>query len=216
MADYADWTESIELLGSEVMVPFDVQGAYIQVPMDLQGALIQMPVDIQGQYIDLKVDIVAQTVGSIAIDISAQTIGNLAISVSAQSVGVYLQPEWAAKAGIDKDFQGEMDFAAGYLNTYVVYTVPAGKAFLVNQVGLIDMIYVGQQTYAPPLSLSLAEYYGGFYYWKAGASGAGGGVSNLVKPAYFTAGHEVRIRLGNASNVAVRLCYFISGYEISV
>jgi len=249
MADYADWTESIELLGTE-----------IQVPIDIQGAFIQMPIDIQGQYITLEMDIVAQSVGNIGIDIKAQTIGNISvniaasavtmnvaiqssavtlnvnissqtaninvniaaqagnvtINVAAQSVGVYLQPEWAAKSGIDKDFQGEADFAAGAANTYTVYTVPANKAFFVNQVGLIDLLNTSNQTFAPPLSLSLAAYNGDTYYWKAGASGAGGGVSNLVKPAYFAAGLQVRVRLANPSSIAARLCYFISGYEVSV
>jgi hypothetical protein len=73
--DYADWTESIELLGTEIQVPIDVQGAFIQVP-----------VDIQGQFVDLTVDIVAQTVGNITIDIAAQSIGNINVKIAASAV----------------------------------------------------------------------------------------------------------------------------------
>ena len=86
MSDYADWTESIELLGSEIMVPTDCQGATIMVPFDIQGATIMMPMDIQGQTVDLKVNIVAQTIGNIGIDIKAQTVGNISVNIAASAV----------------------------------------------------------------------------------------------------------------------------------
>jgi len=86
VSDYADWTESIELLGSEIMVPTDCQGATIMVPFDIQGATIMMPMDIQGQTVDLKVNIVAQTIGNIGIDIKAQTVGNISVNIAASAV----------------------------------------------------------------------------------------------------------------------------------
>jgi len=225
--DYPDWTESMQLTGTEIFLPVNIQGVSVTIPVDITAGTIGT----------ISVDIVAQTVGNVSVNIAAQAANinvniaasavtfNVAIQssavtinmdIKAQSVGVYLQPEWAARSGVDKDFQGEADFAAGAANTYTVYTVPTGKAFLVNQVGLIDLLNTSNQTFAPPLSLSLAAFNGSTYAWKAGASGAGGGVSNLVKPAYFAAGLEVRVRLANPSSIPARLCYFISGYEISV
>jgi hypothetical protein len=97
MPDYADWTESVELLGTEITIPIEIEavtvnvpitiaGSDIQMPVDIQGSYIQMPVDIQGQYITLKIDIVAQSVGNIGIDIKAQTIGNIAVNIAASAV----------------------------------------------------------------------------------------------------------------------------------
>ena len=75
MPDYADWTDSIELLGTEIQVPIDIQGAYIQ-----------LPVDIQGQYVALQIDIVAQSVGNIGIDIKAQTLSQLNVNIAASDI----------------------------------------------------------------------------------------------------------------------------------
>jgi hypothetical protein len=97
MPDYADWTESVELLGTEITIPIEIEavtvnvpmviaGTDIQVPVDIQGSYIQMPVDIQGQYITLEIDIVAQSVGNIGIDIKAQTIGNISVNIAASAV----------------------------------------------------------------------------------------------------------------------------------
>lgn len=75
MSDYPDYTELTQIIGSDVMVPIDIQGAYIM-----------MPVDIQAQYITLEIDIVAQSVGNISIDIAAQSVGNLNINLAASAV----------------------------------------------------------------------------------------------------------------------------------
>jgi hypothetical protein len=213
MPDYADWTESIELLGSEVMVPFDVQGAFIQVPMDLQGALIQMPVDIQGQYIDLKVDIVAQTVGSIAIDISAQTIGNLAISVSAQSVGVYLQPEWAASQQTDKNFrasQADLSYGCYGLATY---TVPTGKTLYITHIGGYSYAYT--TSYADQnhmMAISIYDETAPGYLFETG--GNGGAFANFSKPLRVPAGHTIWFMAWVWANHNCNVSVSASGYEV--
>jgi hypothetical protein len=213
MPDYADWTESIELLGSEVMVPFDVQGAYIQVPMDLQGSYIQMPVDIQGQYIDLKVDIVAQTVGSIAIDISAQTIGNLAISVSAQSVGVYLQPEWAAKEGTDKNLVVAASAQDNLGYNYASYTVPSGKTLLITHVG--GYMYATAVANADKNHIMAVSIYDAtaatYLFW---AGGNGGVFANLAKAIRIPAGHTIWVMAWNFASFSARPGAAAGGYEV--
>ena len=145
MADYPDWTDLVQVVGSDIMVPIDVQGAYIM-----------LPVDIQGQYLTLDIDIAAQSVGNIAVsiaasevtlniniqsseialnvDISAQSIGNLTIDIQAQSVGVYLQPEWAAKQGIDKNIRGLANDEGWGGSLKVAYTVPEGKTLYITLV----------------------------------------------------------------------------------
>ena len=69
--DYPDYTDVMQIIGSDIMVPFDIQAAYIM-----------MPVDLQAQYVTLEIDIVAQSVGDIGIDIKAQTVGNLAVNIA--------------------------------------------------------------------------------------------------------------------------------------
>jgi len=213
MPDYADWTESIELLGSEVMVPFDVQGAYIQVPMDLQGALIQMPVDIQGQYVDLKVDIVAQTVGSIAIDISAQSIGNLTIDVSAQTVAVKTQGEWSPQQGLQKYLTNVVSGLTSGAEAYTSYTVPTGKTLYVTHMGFTiwgvasaerDSNQIGwSRIQNATTSIDLA-YIGG---------NGGHGIA-FPTPLKIPADEVCRIYIGNGSDHDVYGWYSWGGYEI--
>ena len=136
MGDYPDWTDLVQVVGADIMVPIDVQGAYIM-----------LPVDIQAQYVTLEMDIVAQTIGNIDVDIAAQSVGNIAVSIAAsavtldvkitassvtlnvniaassvtltvsvsgtaqidietQSVGVSFQGEWQVEQGKQKHFRG--------------------------------------------------------------------------------------------------------------
>lgn len=213
MADYADWTESIELLGSEIMVPTDCQGATIMVPFDVQGATIMMPIDIQGQTINLQVDIVAQTIGSIAIDISAQSIGELTIDVAAQSVGVYLQPEWAAKGGADKNFYGVNPNQPIDGSAVIEYTVPAGKTLFLSGAGC------GMRAYA-------AADYDHFLYVRLTISdvtdeetlaefgGLGGVAISLNKPVVIPGGHDLNVIAFNGANVNCNIEVSAWGYEV--
>ena len=157
--DYPDYTSLMQVIGSDIMVPIDLQASYIMMPIDMQAAYIQMPVDIQSQYITLDinietseatldVDIVAQTVGNIAIDIAAQSAGNLTVDISAQtvgditinfnaqSIGMYVIRDWEAKVDNDKSVTG-YTLIEGYQDgTLVDYTVPTGKAFYVDDLSV--------------------------------------------------------------------------------
>ena len=179
MADYPDWTDLVQVVGSDIMVPIDVQGAYIMLPVDIQGQYLTLDIDIAAQSVgNIEVDIAAQSVGNIAVsiaasavtlniniqsseialnvniaaskvtlpiniksseialnvNISAQSIGNLTIDIQAQSVGVYLQPEWAAKQGIDKNIRGLANDEGWGGSLKVAYTVPEGKTLYITLV----------------------------------------------------------------------------------
>ncbi|MBA7570879.1 hypothetical protein ES708_12635 [subsurface metagenome] len=77
MGDYPDYTDLMQILGSDVMIPMDIQASYVM-----------MPIDIQGQVTELKIDIVTQTLTELKVDIAAQTIENLNINIAAQAADV--------------------------------------------------------------------------------------------------------------------------------
>jgi len=123
---------------------------------------IKLPVDIQAQYVNLDVDVVAQTIGNLNVDIAAQTIGNLAVNIAAsaitmnvtvtgtaniniiaQTVGIFLQPEWAAKEGTDKDLSGSSAADLGTAYMIITYTVPAGKTLFISHFGAHTRITSG-------------------------------------------------------------------------
>ena len=64
MGDYPDYTDLVQLVGSDIIVP----------------------INIQTQSITLAMDIVAQTVGNIGIDIKAQTLAELNVNIIASAV----------------------------------------------------------------------------------------------------------------------------------
>ena len=123
--DYPDYTSLMQIIGSDIMVPIDIQGAYIM-----------MPVDLQAQYITLEIDIVAQSVGNIGIDISAQTVGDITINFNAQSIGMYVIRDWEAKVDNDKSVTGYLLIEGYQDGTLVDYTVPTGKAFYVDDLSV--------------------------------------------------------------------------------
>jgi len=168
MADYPDYTQLFNLVGSDIMVPIDIQGAYIM-----------LPVDIQAQWATLEISIVAQTVEFLTVDIAAQTIDKLDINLAAsdiilsmnlaasaiildinikditagvtfnigniegpfnifigtiQTVGLYLQPEWAAKTGIEKYIRAEAENKPYGGFDFTNYTVTDGKTLYITTV----------------------------------------------------------------------------------
>jgi hypothetical protein len=213
MSDYADWTESMELLGTRIMLPIDLQGAVIMVPFDIQGSTIMMPMDIQGQTINLEVDIVAQTIGNIGIDIKATTIGNLTIDVSAQSVGVYLQPEWASKEGTDKNFrasQANLSFGTYGLATHAV---PAGKTLFITHIGGYSYAHAAADADKNQMmAISIYDTTAPGYLFETG--GNGGAFANFSKPLVIPEGHTVWFMAWNFANHSCDVSVSASGYEV--
>ncbi len=162
MADYPDWTSAVHLVGTEIM----------------------LPVDIQAQYVTLGVDIVAQTVGNITIDIAAQTVGNIHvnlaasaitmnvnissqtaninvnlaasaitisvavtgtanINITAQTVGIYGERDWAAFQNYDLLLTVTASFVQDEEKNIITYTVPSGKVLYVNDLSFSGNIRVG-------------------------------------------------------------------------
>jgi hypothetical protein len=202
------------------------------VPFDIQGATIMMPMDIQGQTVDLKVNIVAQTIGNIGIDIKAQTIGNISVNIAAsavtmnvniaasavtinmdikaQSVGVYLQPEWAAKEGTDKDLFGlKTGASAGGEYTLIQYTVPTGKTLCITHLsGNVTGVGWG-------MILDMGYVDGGTLQASAVIGGSQGCAIAFPKPQVFTEGMNFVVTgRGMAASGTANLRAAVGGYEI--
>jgi len=213
MADYADWTESIELLGSEIMVPFDVQGAYIQVPMDLQGALIQMPVDIQGQYITLDINIesvAADVTLNVNITASAVTIN---MDIKAQSVAIKSQGEWSPQAGQQKYVTFAFTSLASGTESYSAYTVPAGKTLYVTHMGYT--VFASAATDRDYIQTSWARIQNATAATDlAYIGGNGGNGLSFPTPLKVNAGSSIRIYVGNGATRNVHGWGSWGGYEI--
>jgi len=99
-------------------IDININTAAIMMPVDIQCVYVMMPVDIQGQYVTLDINIKAQDV-------------TINMDIEAQSVGIYLQPEWAALQGTDKNFESGWTNLAFGEYAYVTYSVPEGKTFYI-------------------------------------------------------------------------------------
>lgn len=239
--DYPDYTSAMQIIGSDVMVPIDIQGAYIM-----------MPVDIQAQYITLEIDIVAQTVGNIAIDIAAQSVTNLNVNLAAsaitmdiniksitggvtfnigtitgtvtvsitgtaninivtQSVALSSQAEWGAKQNKGIWYSYEVYLTLFGDVAYHEETIPAGKTAYMNFVSVV--------TKAAATANADLNQFGEFELDNitkgvaCASLGSNGGMAvSLDTPALFAAGDTLRLTAYNRSNHAVYVKCFVSGY----
>ena len=125
MGDYPDYTSLMQIIGSDIMVPIDIQGAYIM-----------MPVDLQAQYITLEIDVVAQSMGNLTVDINAQTVGDITINFNAQSIGMYVIRDWEAKVDNDKSITGEATIDPVSESNLIDYTVPGNSIFYIDDLSV--------------------------------------------------------------------------------
>jgi hypothetical protein len=200
MADYADWTESIELLGSEIMLPIDVQGAVIMLPLDIQGATIMMPVDLQGQTVDLDINIVAQTV-------------DVTINITAQTVAIKSQGEWSPQQGQQKYFQasaGNIAYSYG-ANTY--YTVPTGKTLYLTHLTFGCWAYAAADGDKDQIAYCHIRNHTDDTILAA-LGGSGGGSVSFPTPLKVSAGKLLDLTIINYANHAVNVWASCGGYEI--
>lgn len=204
--DYPDWTRLIQLIGSNIMMPIDIQGAYIM-----------MPVDIQAQYVTLDIDIIAQTVGNIGIDIKAatvdkinvdittQTIANLTIDINAQHVGMYLKPDWEVKEGHGKAWNVSGANKATDATITQAYT-PDGVTLYINQVSAMMFGYADEDKDKDQVfELVIAGIYAG---------GNGGCQFVLPNPIKVISGVEANMTMYNRANHACNMRLSVRGYEI--
>lgn len=187
--DYPDWTNMVNIIGTDIMIA-----------MDIQGSMIMVPVDIQAQYVDLDINIKAQDV---TID----------IDIDAQSVGVYLQADWAALQGTDKTFtcyDYDTPWGGGGL---VTYGVPAGKTLFITSANCSvrpktaedfdhffnAMMLVGWQS---PET------------WLATLGGIGGCSASFPKPLVIEGGKTLLVYVYNFANLLASVRGAAYGYEV--
>ena len=234
--DYPDYTSLLQIIGSDIMVPIDLQGAYIM-----------MPVDLQAQYITLEIDIVAQTVGDITVDIAAQTIGNLAVNIAAsaitlnvaiassavtfnvdittqtlttlkidikaQSVAIIDQPNWAAINATDKNFILASGGLAWSANAYGTYTVPANKTLYLC--GMAFTSYAGSAADADSNQMGMIFLFNVTDSVNLPCLGGNGGGSVVFsKPIKVAANKQLKYAVYNWANHNVIMWASVWGYEL--
>ena len=143
----------------------------------------------------------------------AEGVKELSINVTAQDVGVYLQPEWAAKEGTDKNFYMGGDNIATATGISLVYTVPVAKT-----------LYITQGSFSIVANLAAdrdTNQIGVFYIVNATIplflmrmGGNGGGQFILPKPLVVVGGHTINIDVINYANHSVNLALTCLGYEV--
>jgi len=211
MGDYPDYTDVMMIIGSEIMVPIDVQGAYIMMPVDIQAQYVTLDIDIVAQTVgNIAVDLVAQTMGDITVDIKAQTIGNLTIDIEHQSVGVYTQPEWAVLQELEKTLACYNLSRAWGQGETIEYT-PSGKDFYIKSVSFL-IFAAGSGDYDHFLYGAVAvsvEDGSGIYI-----GGLGGNAIRLDDPLACPDGKKVTCQISNQSNVTCSVYLCVSGYEV--
>lgn len=211
--DYPDWTDSIQVIGTDIMMPIDLQGAYIMMPIDIQAQYIDLKIDIVAQSIgNIAIDLVAQTVGDITVDIKAQTIGNLVIDIEAQSVGIVLNPEWEVVAGHGKCIRGWVEHPTfGEHDTAIDYTVPDGNTLY---------IYVLQshaRSYLVTNADKLHTYHINITLGGIGTiflGGHGGNNIPLNVPLKITAGNHVLFEAWSYAEHSINIYCSLIGFEV--
>ncbi len=206
--DYPDYTDIMQIIGSDIMIPIDLQAAYIMMPVDLQAQYVTLEIDVVAQTVgNIEVDLAAQSVGNIQVDINAQTIAELKIDIDAQHVGIYLQPDWQVKEGTDKNLSGFAtvpDRAA----TYVLdYTVPANKTLYVCQWGFNVAADIG-------VWAALQYKHNSDYTTLAANGGQVGGAHSLSKPMAIVAGDHIVVQLRQYGGSDEMGFGSVGGYEI--
>jgi len=136
-----------------------------------------------------------------------------ATEIAAQSVGVYLQPEWAAKEGNDKNFHVSYDNTPSGSGTYGTYTVPAGKTLYICGISWAIYAYSAADGDLNQIGFAWLEndttgvtlvYQGG----------NGGGSATFPKPLVIPEGEKFKYRIYNLSNHAAVVRLSTWGYEI--
>jgi hypothetical protein len=208
MGDYPDWTDSVAIIATEIMVAIDLQASYIMMPVDIQAQYVTLNIDIVAQTVGaIDVDIAAASIGNIGIDIKAATIGNITIDIEAQSVGMYLQPDWQVKAGTDKNLQGAAD-CPDATPTYVLSSqVTAGKTFYICQWGFNILANSGVRAL-------LLYKHNSDYHILSVSGGQVGNAQSFTKPIAVVAGDYIVVSLTQWSGGTVSGVGSVGGYEI--
>ncbi len=153
---------------------------------------------------------VLETDLALNINIAAQT-ANININVSAQTVGVYLQPEYAAKTGVDKNFLGIATNQAYGGGGNVNYTVTAGKTLYISSLGFRIGANNAADADKNQIGYALLNI-GGSTVCSFGGNGGGG--QTLSKPYVATSGQAVILNVTNLANHTCDIVVYANGYEV--
>lgn len=214
MGDYPDYTDIMQIIGSDIMVPIDLQAAYIMMPIDIQAQYVTLDIDIVAQTVgNISVDLAAASMGAIDIDITAQAIGDITISIEAQTIGVQLQPDWQTLQGKQKYFRSTGVNKAYGAGVYTNYEVGAGKTLYITHFGGMSYAYTeadGDKNQI--VYIGLAEENSGIL--RAEQGGNGGAGMTFKTPIKFVAGEILRYIILNYANHNSTLFMTVGGYEI--
>lgn len=135
------------------------------------------------------------------------------IDIIAQRVGVYLQPEWAAKEGDDKNFKAVDADKAPSEAVYVGYTVPTGKTLFITQLGFSSHGHnAADRDKHQMCHGSIEDNTLSTRIWLQG--GNGGGSQSFSKPIAIPEDHQVNFLCYNFANHNCDLKVAAGGYEV--
>ncbi len=214
MADYPDYTRAHQIIGSNIMVPIDIQAAYIMMPVDIQAQYITLNIDIVAQSVGhIEVDLVAQSVGSIAINIAAQDLTNLNISINTQAVGLYYGGEWEVKAGNGWQLDAGGSITNFGDSLYDDYAVPTGKTLYINSLGFFVAAGAAASADLPQHGLvQLLNNTDTVILYQLGGDGGGG--MTFPSPLSLAAGKTLRLLCYSEANHAVIMSAVARGFVI--
>ncbi len=130
-----------------------------------------------------------------------------------QRFGLYLQPEWAAKEGIDKNFYATAANVATGAEVSLIYTVPSGKTLYIMSLSWSSIASAAANRDLNQNSRLFAHNVtDGINLLDVG--GYGGGSIVLNKPFVFESGKAAGFYATNASNHDCTMAVSAQGYEV--
>ena len=188
MADYPDWSRLVQLIGSDIKVPIDVQGQFITLDINILSTTADIDVNINAAAIELDIDI------------------------TAQHIGVYLVPDWSAKEGDDKTFSVSHTGGHG-TGDKGSYNVPAGKTLYLTAFTWYCYAANAADADKPHHSMVyLRDTTAGVNYALHGGDG-GGGIA-LNKPVVIPENHTLQYWATVRANHNCSVAFCVLGYEI--
>lgn len=165
--DYPDWTDMVQLIGTDIMLAIDIQGGYIMVPVDWQS----------------------------------------------QFVGVYLQPEWTALKGTDKNFRIYKNNVVFGDGDSLDYPVPHGKTLFITGHSFMGNATVAKDADNPyPLYSILLD--ATIPTTLVGQAGVSGGGMTFPKPIVIPQDHTFRLYVVHLGRYEAHISATAWGYEI--
>ena len=184
----------------ELNLPIDIKAQSVgNIGVDIKAQTVgNIRVEIAASSATLNVNIasVADTAtfnvsvkNSVTINVDVQNkdaAGNVKINFMTQNSGVFLEPQWAAKTGTDKDFNAYKTFSGSSALLMVQYVVPTGYKLLIHS---IEWTLQGASDGASNIEIddytaAIVKFFGG---------GKIGGAISLNKPLVIPAGHEMDV-----------------------